>query len=64
MAQGSAVISIAVVVATKDQGGRVDRLFHLGPERPESLDRVDTAKMVGQVVHSGTVRGKKGSCLP
>ena len=43
----SAVISIVVVVTTKDQGQNVDLLCQLDPE---SVHFVDTAKMVGQVV--------------
>ena len=43
MLEGSAVIAIVVVVATRDQVRNVDLLCHLGPD---SLNWVGTAKMV------------------
>ena len=54
--RGSAVISIVVVVATRDQGRNANLLCQLGPE---NLNWVGTARWPGRLFHSGTAHGKK-----
>ena len=54
--RGSAVISIVVVVTTRDQGRNANLLCQLGLE---SLKWVGTVRWPGRLFHSGTVHRKK-----